>query len=153
MYVLDLFVFSQNTPHSAAVTVRCVHLGLRVCVHVSLSISSGGSMQNCLKVLHRFGSFRDTSLSYETLKALWFDGMFSLQRDSSAAHSWISVWPCVNAVEASCRCCDQQCSSNKIKHARKPLVDHTTQWHNHFGIHKPFSCFFFCKLKVFVLIS
>lgn len=86
MYVLDLSVFSQNTPHSAAVRVRCVHLGLCVCVHVSLSISSGGSIQNCLKVLHRFGSFRDTSLSYETLKALWFYGMFSLQREIHPQH-------------------------------------------------------------------
>lgn len=43
-------------------------------------------MQNCLKVLHRFGSFRDTSLSYETLKALWFYGMFSLQREIHPQH-------------------------------------------------------------------
>lgn len=43
-------------------------------------------MQNCLKVLHRFGSFRDTSLSYKTLKALWFYGMFSLQREIHLQH-------------------------------------------------------------------
>lgn len=38
IYVLDLSVFSQNTPHSAAVRVRCVHLGLRVCACVIIHI-------------------------------------------------------------------------------------------------------------------
>lgn len=38
MYVLDLSVFSQNTPHSAAVRVRCVHLGLCVCACVIIHI-------------------------------------------------------------------------------------------------------------------
>lgn len=87
MYVLDLFVFSQNTPHSAAVRVRCVHLGLCACACVIIHILRRiNAEQNCLKVLHRFGSFRDTSLSYKTRKALWFYGMFSLQGEIHLQH-------------------------------------------------------------------
>lgn len=46
-------------------------------------------------LIFRFGSFSDTSVSYKTLKAPWFCGLFSLQRRDSSDNSWTQLGKCL----------------------------------------------------------
>lgn len=105
----------------------------------------------------RFSSFRDMSISYKTLKALWFCRLFSLQRESHLQRHTVGLafghvgmqWkPPAGAVISRVAL---------TKHARPPFSRphrKTTTAPSLWGSQTIyFSLFFFCKLKLFVLIS